>query len=99
MEPQVRGPRPGGCMIGCLIPGGAVTGLLLLGAEGRRSLGVFRAEAVGGLHGATVAALPRPWLVAVARFARGDKDGRGVRPRRCRAAAPLVVGLEKRFAR
>ena len=27
------------------------------------------------------------------------RAGEGVRPRRCRAAAPLVVGLEKRFAR
>jgi hypothetical protein len=31
MEPQDRPTRPGGCMIGCLIPVGAVTGLLLLG--------------------------------------------------------------------
>jgi hypothetical protein len=30
MEPQARPTRPGGCMIGCLIPVGAVTGLLLL---------------------------------------------------------------------
>ncbi len=35
------------------------------------------AAAVGGLRGVTVAALRRPWLVAVARFARGDKDGEG----------------------
>ena len=30
MEPQARPTRPGGCTIGCLIPVGAVTGLLLL---------------------------------------------------------------------
>ena len=31
MEPQARQTRPGGCMIGCLIPVGVVTGLLALG--------------------------------------------------------------------
>ena len=73
-----------------------VTGVSML-ESGRRSPGwgghsgeadrrSGAAEAVGGLHGGFVAALRRPWLVAVARCARGDRGGGG------RAAPPLPGG-------
>ena len=45
--------------------------------RGGRTATLRDAATAGGLHGGSVAALRRPWLVAVARYARGDRGGGG----------------------